>query len=69
MLNVLLLMEPSSILIQGIDGIPLPPIKSRCMEKASVPIPFHKPVNSRFQYSEIHPIPKSRIKILKKLMF
>lgn len=47
MLNVLLLMEPSTIRIQGIDGVFPPPIEFRGMEKTSVPISFHKLFNFR----------------------
>ncbi|KAF3643120.1 hypothetical protein FXO38_20786 [Capsicum annuum] len=67
-LDVLLVLEPDSILIKGLNVISPPSTDGRVMKEFGVPIFFHKQADSRFQHPEIIFISKKGSKFLNEMM-
>ncbi|PHU28981.1 hypothetical protein BC332_01074 [Capsicum chinense] len=67
-LDILLIVYPNTILIEGLNTIFPPPINSNVMEEFGVLVPLYKPVNSRFKHPEIRFIPEKGLVVLKKLL-
>ncbi|PHU10699.1 Cytokinin riboside 5'-monophosphate phosphoribohydrolase LOG3 [Capsicum chinense] len=67
-LDVLLVLEPDSILIKGLNVISPPSAEGRVMKEFGVPIFFHKLADSRFQHPKIIFISKKGSKFLNEMM-
>lgn len=66
-LDLLLIVYPDTILIEGLNTI-FPPLVNGSGKEFGVLIPLYKSVNSRFKNLEIRFIPEKGLVVLKKLL-